>query len=114
MNSETHSWAAVRSPFEPPRSSYLESNCFDQLRVAKHGNYLPAVRRFRKRCAFFMRPNYTRGCDKDSHTPLFLNDPRVLVRSFDLGHPGRVIRQKNTGKKNPALSKVCQRLSYPV
>ncbi len=52
-----------------------------------------------RRCAFFMRPNCTRGCDNDSQTPLFLNNPCFQVRFCDLECPSRMIRLKRTRKK---------------
>ena len=65
MNNETHSWAAVRSPFEPPRSSYLESIVLTSFASPNKAITSPLSACSGKRCAFFMRPNYTRGCDKD-------------------------------------------------
>ena len=51
-----------------------------------------------KRCAFFMRPNYPRGCDNDGHTPRFLNDPHLQVRSGDLGRPAGYPPEKHPEK----------------
>jgi hypothetical protein len=39
-----------------------------------------------KSCAFFMRPKYTRGYDKDGHTPPFLKD-LGLISAFAMWAP---------------------------
>ena len=54
----------------------------------------------KKDVRFFMRPNYTMGCDNDGHTPLFLNDPHLQIGSGDLGRSGGVIHEKSTRKKS--------------
>jgi hypothetical protein len=41
-----------------------------------------------------MRPNYTRGCDKDGHTPPFLKDID-LMSALAMWGRGRIIRQKH-------------------
>jgi hypothetical protein len=44
-----------------------------------------------------MRPNYTRGCDKDGHTPPFLKDID-LMSALAMWGRGRIIRQKSPEK----------------
>jgi len=102
MNIETHSWAAIRSSFEPPRSSYLESIVLTSFASPNNAITSPLSARSEKRCPIFMRPNYARGYDKGGHTPLSIGGRQ--------GYPPG----KYTGKKILALSQVCQRLSYPV
>ena len=68
MNIETHSWAAVRSSFEPPRSSYLELIVLTSFASPNKAMTFPLSARSEKRCPFFMLPNCMRGYDKDGHT----------------------------------------------
>jgi len=51
----------------------------------------------KKDVRFFMRPNYTRGCDKDGHTPPFLKDID-LMSALAMWGRGRIIRQKHLKK----------------
>ena len=102
MNIETHSWAAVRSSFEPPRSSYLKSIVLTSFALPNKAMTSPLSARSEKRCAIVMRPNYTRGYDKDGHTPVFLNDP-LLRSALSIGGALAGLSARKTPGKNPAV-----------